>query len=680
MSTPVAGSLATVPLHVAAGDIAVWWNDPGGTWESVPLGSGPAGPQGPPGAVGATGATGLTGATGATGAASTVPGPAGPTGATGATGAPGAGSGNVTGPATWTVGSVPFAATPTALGQNNANLFWDNANNRLSVGGTTGLQANATATGFSASNQALFMNGTYTGSGNAPFAEISVADTAGMPTVGIAGSALRIDHNINAGASAGSRTAVEVNLVQNAAAAGTADNLKYYTAIFGQAYFSYNETGTSLSPKGDVYGLAGLAQLQSGATFYNTVQGAEIDVSVQAGASVKYKSVLTLANVDSDAVKGSSYDAMLGLLSDGLVKFDYGIAFGRPGAGAWPIETTTGTLIEVMPGVSAGALNGIDFTNLTIASGGYYLKTPTATINGVGNIASTSWVGAQGAGTSGGALVNTGDATHTGYVGWYTPSSTLFGGTLLGYMGRDTGSTTISLTLGSGVSFVVSGGANSQFLQPVYVSGAINTSGANAAFIAYDRTTANYSQLYRTGDITSLSDNTAGNVLNYTTAGNVGIATTPSARLHVAGTSAAGALVSRFTTGPAGADSTTIIAQFLDFGVTTACGSITRTGTNSVAYNTTSDERLKEGIVASERGLAALMAIKVCDYRMGDTSQQGLLAQDLAAIYPEAVHRGGDDPHLNPWMIDYGRLTPLLIRAVQELTAKVDALEARMPH
>jgi hypothetical protein len=37
-------------------------------------------------------------------------------------------------PATWTVGSIPYATSTTALGQNNANLFWDNANGRVGVG------------------------------------------------------------------------------------------------------------------------------------------------------------------------------------------------------------------------------------------------------------------------------------------------------------------------------------------------------------------------------------------------------------------------------------------------------------------------------------------------------------------------------------------------------------------
>jgi hypothetical protein len=53
----------------------------------------------------------------------------GPTGATGATGPAGP-----SGP--WTVGSIPFATTTSALGQDNANLFFDDTNNRLGIGTT----------------------------------------------------------------------------------------------------------------------------------------------------------------------------------------------------------------------------------------------------------------------------------------------------------------------------------------------------------------------------------------------------------------------------------------------------------------------------------------------------------------------------------------------------------------
>jgi hypothetical protein len=109
----------------------------------------------------------------------------------------------------------------------------------------------------------------------------------------------------------------------------------------------------------------------------------------------------------------------------------------------------------------------------------------------------------------------------------------------------------------------------------------------------------------------------------------------------------------------------------------TFIGGIARNGTG-IAYGTSSDERLKTDITDSERGLDALLALKVSDYKMGETAQQGLLAQDVAQIYPEAVHEGGDDPNMEPWMIDYGRLTPLLIKAIQDLAKEVDGLRAQL--
>jgi len=132
--------------------------------------------------------------------------------------------------------------------------------------------------------------------------------------------------------------------------------------------------------------------------------------------------------------------------------------------------------------------------------------------------------------------------------------------------------------------------------------------------------------------------------------------------------------------GPTGADTTTKLVWFLDGPIATPCGSITRNGAAAVLYNTTSDERLKSDIVESDRGLDALMALKVSEFRMqGDErATHGLVAQDVAAVYPEAVHVGGDDPVMEPWMLDYGRLTPLLIRTIQQQQAQIEKLEERL--
>jgi hypothetical protein len=61
------------------------------------------------------------------------------------------------------------------------------------------------------------------------------------------------------------------------------------------------------------------------------------------------------------------------------------------------------------------------------------------------------------------------------------------------------------------------------------------------------------------------------------------------------------------------------------------------------------------------------------------TREQGFIAQELYEIYPSAVSVGGDDPQTNPWAIDYGRLSPLLVKAIQELKAGNDDAEAQIP-
>ena len=113
----------------------------------------------------------------------------------------------------------------------------------------------------------------------------------------------------------------------------------------------------------------------------------------------------------------------------------------------------------------------------------------------------------------------------------------------------------------------------------------------------------------------------------------------------------------------------------------TLVGSITTTG-STTAYNTTSDARLKENIISTNYGLGTLMKINVVDYHFsaGDKKdlQTGFLAQELYSIYPQAVHIGGTDVKTDPWMIDYSRLTPLLVKAVQEQQSQMNDLEKQL--
>jgi len=106
-------------------------------------------------------------------------------------------------------------------------------------------------------------------------------------------------------------------------------------------------------------------------------------------------------------------------------------------------------------------------------------------------------------------------------------------------------------------------------------------------------------------------------------------------------------------------------------------GSVTQNTTTSVAYNTTSDIRLKENIKPTTFDLENLMKLKVVDYNyIGDNSAQtGLIAQEAYEIIPSVVTVGGDDVKTNPWGIDYGKLTPYLIKAVQEQQSLIEGLK-----
>ena len=54
----------------------------------------------------------------------------------------------------------------------------------------------------------------------------------------------------------------------------------------------------------------------------------------------------------------------------------------------------------------------------------------------------------------------------------------------------------------------------------------------------------------------------------------------------------------------------------------------------------------------------------------------GFVAQDLFSIYPWAVTNGGDDPKKEPWTMDYGRLTPLIVKSIQDMQHEIDDLRA----
>jgi hypothetical protein len=108
---------------------------------------------------------------------------------------------------------------------------------------------------------------------------------------------------------------------------------------------------------------------------------------------------------------------------------------------------------------------------------------------------------------------------------------------------------------------------------------------------------------------------------------------------------------------------------------TNGIGNISRVGTtNAVAYNTTSDYRLKEDL-KEINGLEKLSAIKVYDFKWKDNiaRMDGVLAHELQEIIPYAVTGEKDAKEMQS--VDYSKLVPVLVKAIQELTEKVKQLE-----
>lgn len=120
--------------------------------------------------------------------------------------------------------------------------------------------------------------------------------------------------------------------------------------------------------------------------------------------------------------------------------------------------------------------------------------------------------------------------------------------------------------------------------------------------------------------------------------------------------------------------------QVIQFRYTdTEVGSISTNGT-STTYNTTSDRRMKENIVDSKFGLQNLMNIKVRDFAFkNDPSKKlvtGFIAQELYEIFPDAVTKPTTEDGI--WQVDYGRITPLLVKAIQDQDLKIKQLEEKV--
>lgn len=114
---------------------------------------------------------------------------------------------------------------------------------------------------------------------------------------------------------------------------------------------------------------------------------------------------------------------------------------------------------------------------------------------------------------------------------------------------------------------------------------------------------------------------------------------------------------------------------------TTQIGSISMTNI-ATAYNTASDYRLKENVVEMTGSVDRVKQLKPSRFNFisDDKTVDGFLAHEVSSVVPEAIHGEkdavDDQGNIIYQGIDQSKLVPLLVGAIKELTARIEALEA----
>ena len=113
------------------------------------------------------------------------------------------------------------------------------------------------------------------------------------------------------------------------------------------------------------------------------------------------------------------------------------------------------------------------------------------------------------------------------------------------------------------------------------------------------------------------------------------------------------------------------------------CGDIqANSSTRTVSLLDASDYRLKENITPLTSSVSKIKLLNPISYNIigQSTLVEGFLAHELQEQFANAVTGDKDginiDGSINPQMVDYTKIIPVLVGAIKELTARIEALEA----
>ena len=103
------------------------------------------------------------------------------------------------------------------------------------------------------------------------------------------------------------------------------------------------------------------------------------------------------------------------------------------------------------------------------------------------------------------------------------------------------------------------------------------------------------------------------------------------------------------------------------------------------SYNNSSDYRVKENVTDMTNATTRLKQLKPKRFNFiadeTNTLVDGFIAHEVSDIVPEAItgekDAVDDDGNVKPQAIDQSKLVPLLVKTIQELEARITALESQ---
>ena len=116
---------------------------------------------------------------------------------------------------------------------------------------------------------------------------------------------------------------------------------------------------------------------------------------------------------------------------------------------------------------------------------------------------------------------------------------------------------------------------------------------------------------------------------------------------------------------------------------TSIIGEINATNT-ATQFNTSSDYRLKENVETLKDGLDRLNQLKPVQFTWttDGSLSEGFIAHEVEYLFPDAVSGEKDavdeEGNIAPQQVDYGRITPLLVKAIQEQQEQIEELKTEI--